>query len=131
MKEIDRSMTVKKWMPIIERHLHYKNNSINTLICFYCEWYTKDVYENSDLPDRLMEIKDKIDSYSRIEILGQFFNPASGIIEYKLKNGKFISAESQVDYELSDDELLEIFGIGFIRELDPQKFRDIQLDKLL
>lgn len=131
INKLDDIRITNKWMPVIERHLKYKNNNISTLICLYCEWYTSGSEEHNDLTDKLIEIKDKIDSYERIEILGKYFNPASGHIEYKLESGKFIPIDSEISYELSDNDLIKMFGIEFIRDLDPQKFRDRQLDKIL
>jgi hypothetical protein len=129
----DRVRTIKKWSPIIENHLNYKNKSVNDLICVYCEWYVSDPLDldtGNTLPNILMEIKEKIDSWERIEILGKYFNPASGHVEYKLESGKFIRTKDS-DYELSNEDLIELFGIEFIKDLDPQKFRDIQLNKIL
>lgn len=129
----DPNIAIKKWSPIIENHLNYKNKYVNDLICTYCEWYVSDPLDldtSNTLPNLLMEIKEKIDSWDRIEILGKYFNPASGHIEYKLKSGKFIRTKDS-DYELSNEDLIELFGIEFIRDLDPQKFRDIQLNKIL
>jgi len=131
VNKLDTNIT-KKWMPVIENHLKYKNSNMNELICFYCEWFASDDSDQvgSDLTNMLMDIKEKIDSFERIEIVGKYFNPASGHIEYKLQSGKFIPVKDG-DYELSDNRLIELFGIDFIRDLDPQKFRDNQLDKIL
>lgn len=134
MRKIDKgneSLIIKKWMPVIENHLKFKNSNINRLICIYCEWYSSDTLSGGDdLTNILMNIKEKIDTHERIEILGKYLNPASGHIEYKLASGKFIPLKD-TDYELPEDELIELFGIEFIRDLDPQKFRDDQLNKLL
>jgi hypothetical protein len=129
--KLDREKVYKKWTPIIENHLKFKNDSINNIICLYCEWFASDDSVVIDsLPDALMTIKEKVDNFDRIEILGKYFNPASGCVEYKLKNGNFIKLKD-CSYELSNEQLIELFGIDFIRELDPQKFRDNQLDKIL
>ena len=137
MKKVDRSniLTIrKKWLPVIEHKFQLKNENIIDLICLYSEWYLSDLNDNitsTNLPEKLEEIRFKIDTYSRIEITGTFFNPASGIVEYGLSNGEFIPKVGQTKWDLSDKDLINIFGIDFIRSLDTQKFRDNQLDKIL
>ncbi len=135
MRSVNKNhdIAIRKWSPVIDNHLNFKNKSVNDLICIYCEWFTSDPLDQelgNSLPNVLMDIKEKIDSWDRIEIVGKYFNPASGHIEYKLKSGKFIK-DKDSNFELSNEDLIELFGSEFIRDLDPQKFRDIQLNKIL
>src|ERR1017187_869678 len=107
MRTIDKLNTkriVSTWRPIIDTTLNKKNNDLIELICLYCHWQTlveqnkaivNDVLNGiegeSIIPDKLLKIKNKVDSFDRIEIVGKFFNPYSGIVEHKLSNGKYIS----------------------------------------
>jgi len=118
----------KKWLPIIDNHFNLKNKRIEELICFYCEWLA--ITEEPELANKLIDIKDKIDSFERIGIKRKVFNPSSGVIEYELVNGKFVP-EKGGTFELNNDELIKIFGIEFIRTIDPEGFRDNQLNKLI
>jgi hypothetical protein len=136
---------VKKWLPVIELKMGYKNVTIMEYICVYCEWscqieqtqmyYTQGKYE---LPEKLIEIRDKIDSFERVEVLGKYFNPVSGMVEHKLSNGKFIPENGETSYDLSDSDINYIFGDDFIvgaanllRDLDPVRYRDKQIDRIL
>ncbi len=137
--DIDRIRS--KWEPVISSRTTFKNRVIIDLICLYCEWYSSinDNELHTDLPQRLLDIFKRIESYPRIEILGKFANVASGNIEYKLSNGKFIPINGIIEYEISEEDKIEIFGQDFIKDLDrwkyyitdKQKFRDRNLDNIL
>lgn len=126
--EIDRIRS--KWEPVILKKSNIKNKSITDIICLYCEWYASDI-DSSDLADRLLDIFSKVDSYSRVEIIGKFVNIASGNIEYKLSNDKFIPVSGVVEYELDIKDKIEIFGQDFIKDLDLKEFRDNKLYSIL
>lgn len=131
---MDIQKCIKKWGPVIDNLLNCDNLLIKNITCQFCEWYINDNLDISDfsniLQNELIIIKQKINNFERIEIIREYFNPASGYIEYKLKNGNFIKA-NKIEYELSNEDLINLFGIKFIRYLDIQKFRDIQLNKIL
>jgi len=137
--DIDRIRS--KWEPVISSRTSFKNKNIINLICLYSEWYSNDDSGVCimDLPERLLDIFQKIESHSRIEILGKFANVVSGNIEYKLSNGKFVPINGITEYEISEEDKVEIFGQEFIKDLDrwkyyitdKQKFRDRNLDNIL
>ncbi len=143
MRRVDRTdeRPIKKWRPIIETKTGIKNSYIVELICLYCEWYTSDLEDQNTIIDRIFEINSKIDGYQRIEVIGQYFNPANCEIEYKLSNGSFIPIEKKYNfgYKIPDEDILDLFGEEFIKDLDkweyyitdPQKFRDKKIDKVL
>lgn len=149
----NKEQIYKKWMPIID-NFNYKNIIINRLVCLYCEWHSVKYNEyisslpvvpagfkpgpgcwtndgKSDLPEQLLEIKNKITSFDKIEIIGTFFNPISGIVEYKLSNGKFIPIGDKIEYQPSTEDVIQIFGIEFLKEIDPEEFRNTQIEKIL
>ena len=132
LNNIDPLIANKKWAPIIDHTFTCKSEQIKNLICLFCEWYSSDSYQNiNDLPKKIKDIVDKVNSYDRIEIVGKFYNPASGLVEYKLLNGEYIPVDSISNYKISNSELLKIFDINFIRDLDPSVFREEQLNKVL
>lgn len=130
---------ISKWKPIVESFFKYKNKYIIDAICQFCEWYSqKESLEftisgsgdGSTLPDRLSELIDKINTSSRREvIIDQVYNPITGVIELKLESGKYVSPDSTY-FELSVDELIEIFGMDFVRFLNKQELRDNQINKI-
>lgn len=132
------SRIISKWKPIVESFFKYKNKYIVDTICQFCEWYSEKESttfsrsgssDGSTLPDRLSELIDKIGSAKRENVVGQVYNPITGIIELKLESGKYVSPDSAY-FELSVDELIDIFGIEFVRFLNKEELRDNQIDKL-
>lgn len=131
------SRIISKWKPIIDTLFKYKNKYIIDVICQFCEWYSqKESLEvtsgsgsGSTLPDRLSELIDKINTSRREVIIDQVYNPITGVIELKLESGKYVSSDSTY-FELSVDELIEIFGMDFVRFLNKQELRDNQINKI-
>ncbi len=133
MKEIDKKV-IQKWSPIIESLFDnmIKNNYLMYHICNFCEWYSISNIEASMSP-HLNLIKENIQNFARVSIVGEFFNPATCIQEYKLSNGKYVPTKKDgyIDYELSRDELLKIFKLDYIKYALPVEFRDDQINKVL
>ena len=140
MRKIDKNKSrniIIKWDPIIKKLLDIKNKSLTDLMCLYCEWFGSDEEFNKSIPsdqvplrDKIIEISQKSNSYHRTEIVGKFYNKLTGIIEYKLSTGEFITMKDE-EFKLSYKEKIDLFGIEFIRDLDPQEFRDKQIDAIL
>jgi hypothetical protein len=132
---------LSKWGPVLKTYLPLVVNK-STLIAIgcYAEWFTivqeyKNIYAScasildplsttstitgSNLPDEINEINEKIRKFERIEILGKYFNPSSGIVEYKLANGEYIPVDKEIEYKLSVDEMISIFGFDFVHDYVP------------
>ena len=146
LKNKDRAL--KKWRPIIDNMLLIKNIELLTNICIYCEWYNLKIYEvlaspvvngntqvihqtndeEAHLSTKVKEILQKVkNSTDRIEIVGSYLNIVTGAVEYKLENGEFI----EENYELSDENLIKLFGLEFIKDVYIEKYRNINIDKIL
>lgn len=132
---MDREKIRKKWTPVLGS-FDYNNIETINIICIFAEWYSINnyyYYSTNELPNKLKEIKEKIDNYdqlNRIEILGEFINPCSGIIQYKLANGKFINKVEKLVYKLSSSEMLHIFGEDFVKYYSTEDYRDVRLNEL-
>ena len=62
----------KKWYPVIEGIFSsLKNRSILRMICYYAEWISSDPVDASDLPKMLARLKEKLESFERIEEEGK------------------------------------------------------------
>lgn len=131
MKKVDRSI-VNKWSPVVEKmHGGLRNSFLTSHICNFCEWVSKSE-EGENLPSFLEDIYNRIENVDRVEIIAKVFNPISCIEEYKLSNGRYVSITgNNVNYELSIDELSQIFGLEYIRYLSIEDYRDIQLTKII
>lgn len=123
----------KKWLPVIERCFSsLKNRSILRMICYYAEWIASDPEpDQTILPKILSNLKIKLESFDRIEVVGKFYNPATGVFEFKLKNGEYVPIDTEFEYKLSDDEMIELFGIDFLSKVDKVWSREYTLNNLL
>ena len=123
----------KKWSPVIERVFSsLKNRSILRMLCYYSEWVSSDTEQDQPvLPNILSSLKEKLESFDRIEVDCKVYNPATGVFEFKLKNGKFVPIDTEFEYKLSDDEMIELFGIEFLSKVDRVWSREYTLNNLL
>jgi hypothetical protein len=104
-------------------------------LCMYMEWCSTkaniDNISQVELPLKLKVVYDKLKGLDmRVEVVGRFFNKATGRVELKLANGEYI-LENYDNYKVSDDVLLEIFEHDFLFEWKPDLIRDYKLDKIL
>lgn len=136
---LDRGRTIQKWLPVIEttyeKHKYNISKSLMEELCMYMEWCSTKANMNNisqvDLPLKLKVVYDKLKGLDmRVEVVGRFFNKATGKVELKLANGEYI-LENYDNYKVSDDVLLEIFDHDFLFEWKPDLIRDYKLDKIL
>ena len=52
-------------------------------------------------------------------------------IEFKLKNGRSVPIDTEFEYKLSDEEMIEIFGIELLSKVDRTWARDHAINNLL
>jgi hypothetical protein len=132
MTNIDKK-TIQKWAPIIESLFNFRNKILTEHICNYCEYHSLSYYNSEDannLTDRLNEIKHKIDNSERVGIVRNVFNIFTGVEEYELSNGRYVTINSS-NYELSTDDLIQVLGLEYMKYYDPIEFRDKQIDKII
>lgn len=138
-KILNRELTIKKWFPVIEntyeKHKYNISKSLMEEICMYMEWCSikanLDNIPQVDLPLKLKDVYEKLKNLDmRVEVVGRFFNKATGRVELKLATGEYI-LENYDNYKVSDDILLEIFEHDFLFEWKPDLIRDYKLDKIL
>jgi hypothetical protein len=136
---LDRGRTIQKWLPVIEttyeKHKYNISKSLMEELCMYTEWCSTkaniDNISQVDLPLKLKVVYDKLKELDmRVEVVGRFFNKATGRVELKLANGEYI-LENYDNYKVSDDVLLEIFDHDFLFQWKPDLIRDYKLDKIL
>ena len=128
MNKISKEV-IKKWEPVVENVLPFKNKFLIYHLCNYCEWYSNN-NQTSDLVEQLQNIENNIINSKRVEIVRKVINKFTGLQEYELSNGKYIGVNVSY-YELSIDELIEVLGLEYIKFYDPIEFRDKQIDKII
>lgn len=131
MTENERNNILQKWRPVIENSTNIKNTYIVDIMCLFCEDYYINNPENTDLPEKIANIVILLKESEKREVKRTLYNPLSGEIEYELDNGFTITEWNRFKKEPTTDELIYLFGIDFVRELDKQKFRENRLNKIL
>lgn len=133
MTKIDPKI-IRKWDPLVEQLGYHTNNRVLfEHICNYCEWCSIINYhlEDGGIPSRLNEIRQRTANSKRVAIVRNVFNIFTGIEEYELSNGRYVPVNSSFYYEFSTDELVELFGLEYMKFFDPIEFRDKQIDKII
>lgn len=142
MKEINKSIPtsdiIRKWEPMISNKFGFKNGDLIKIICIYCEWYISDhVIGTNTMEDEILRIYNESLSSIHIEIVGEYFNPLTGDVNYKLSNGDFINKRT-LDYIPTIEVLNSLFGDEFLTSqwdrivsISPQGLRNRQLERLI
>lgn len=122
--------TLTKWAPIME-NLGIVNKHLSEVMSFFCENYIVNNPDSDDLPEKVNNLLLKLQNSEKSEIKRTLYNPISGEIEYELENGFIITEKNKFKREPTIEEMVDLFGIDFIRELDTQKWREHTLNKIL
>lgn len=121
----------KKWRSIVEGIFRdIKNPVLIRLICYYSEWFSSDC-KDGELAKKFVEIREKLLSWEKFEVVGTFYNPLTGVLEYQLANGNYVPTNTMFEYKLSDEELLKLFEIEFLSLVDKVWMREYLLNNLL
>jgi len=131
---------IDQWSPIVDKHLSIRNNYFKYLTCHYFN-YLSNYIPNSkienigvrrDISEDILQFKEKItkfDSYKK-EIKKEYINILTGRKEFLLEDGTIFDPSS-VDFYLTTEQLVELFGIDFITSLDPTLSRDFKINQII
>jgi len=134
--KIDKDKTLKKWGPILNK-LGINNEKLCIIISLYCELFSiksGNVDTGSQLPLKLKEIVKKLNLLPKIKIVGYWYSRVSGKIEYELENGDIVECNYSDKFELTNDQLNDLFGeltIDVLKEVDIEAFRENRIDDIL
>lgn len=122
-------VVIDSWTPFVNKHLNIKNTYFKYLCCHYFHFQQ---LKQDDISEIVLDFKEKISKLSQFKqkIKEEYINLLTGRKEYLLENGKIFDPES-FDIFLTTDELVQIFGIEFIKHLDLTLSRDFRLNQLL
>lgn len=120
---------IKKWSPII-KNIGVINDKLIEYICIYCEDYCLNNPDKDDVSEKLKDLLLKL-SKENIEVVKTYYNPVYGKVEYELSNGLIVDEFNKFNKELTTQNLIELFGINFVRELDIKGFRDNRLNDII
>ena len=131
---MNKDRIIKKWSPIFES-LGLKNKKVIELFCLFSEDYQNRAYKGLVDADKLPQVIDNLikalSKSERKEVMRTLFNPITGKIEYELEGGIIIDEDNKFKHEPSIKQLIELFGVEFVRELDKEGFREERINSLL
>jgi hypothetical protein len=122
---------INMWGPIVDKHLVIKNNYFKYLTCHYFHFLSLS-NNGGDISEDILQFKDKISnlrSYKK-EIKKEYINILTGRKEFLLEDGT-IFEPSSIDFFLTTEQLVEIFGIDFITSLNPTLSRDFKINQII
>ena len=127
---IDNNKIFKKWMPIF-KNIGIHNEKLLELFCIYAEDYLNKNPYAQDLQEKINDLIWKLKSAKKLKVICTQYNPLSGKIEYELENGIIVDEDNKFSKELYQEELISIFGVDFIREINKEKFREERLNNII
>ena len=94
------------------------------------------IFESIGLPDTkvrevINELLKTLEKAEKREVKRTLYNPITGKIEYELDNGIFIDEKNKFKQEPSIKQLIYLFGVDFVREVDKQGFREERLNEII
>ena len=122
-------------MPIF-KNIGIHNEKLLELFCIYAEDYLNKNPYAQDLQEKINDLILKLKSDKKLKVICTQYNPLSGKIEYELENGIIVDEDNKFSKELDQEELdqeelVSIFGVDFIREINKEKFREERLNNII
>ena len=126
---MDKKKVLQKWSPVLES-IGIKNLILQEYIAIWAENYVLQNPNVNDLSEKIAKLLSKLQKI-RQEVVKTYYNPISGAIEYELSNGLVVNEENRFKNELTQENLIDLFGIDFTRELDVEEFRENRLNGII
>lgn len=121
---------ILKWMPIFQ-NIGISNEKLLELFCIFAENYTNQNPGKIDLPEKVNDLIWKLKSAKKLQVICTRYNPLSGKLEYELENGLVVDEDNKFNKELDQEELVSVFGVDFIREINKEEFREKRLNDII
>lgn len=126
----NKDKIIKKWMPIF-KSIGIQNQTLLEMFCLYGEQYAISNPGASDLPEKINDLISKLKSANKLKVVCSRYNPLTGKLEHELENGLIVDEDNKFEKELSQEELVGVFGVDFIREINKPEFRENRLNSII
>jgi hypothetical protein len=126
---------VKKWWGFLPGHL---SKEYREILCFFCEvLYIYEQYSSSNFHNIKVNVIDELkliltkinNNNNRSKILGQYYNYSNNQVEYLLEDGNYVPIEPTNKPFINTD--LSVFPDSFIKLIDEQEYRNIQINNII
>jgi hypothetical protein len=108
---------------------HHEESTLLKILCYYCQWCV--CQEIEDLPRQIADIKQRIQDPKRYGLAGHEYCPRTGEFVIVTQDGQRVPAGTTFTDELSDDEMIEIFGLDFLSHVDRKWHRHKLINDLI
>ena len=126
----NKDKIIKKWGSVVN-NIGIQNQKLVEIFCLYAENHVIKYPYSEDLPEKINNLIWKLKSTEKLEVVCTRYNPLTGKLEYELENGIIVDEDNKFNKELSQEELVSIFGVDFIREVNKEEFREKRLNNII
>jgi hypothetical protein len=131
---MDKYKIIKKWSPVFES-MGLANTKLREFFCLFAEDYQirsdRGEVDNGNLPVVIRDLLDSVNKSVKIEVIRTLYNPLTGKLEYELEDGIIIDENNKFKSEPTIKDLISLFGVDFVREMDKQGFREEQINSII
>lgn len=108
---------------------HHEESTLLRILCYYCQWCVCNEIE--DLPKQIADIKQRIQDPLRYGLVGHEYCQKTGEFVIVTEDGQKVPIGTTFSDELSDDEMIEIFGLDFLSLVDRKWHRHKLINDLI
>lgn len=130
----NKGKIIQKWTPIFES-MGLPDTKVRELFCLFAEDYSiranQGLVDSDKLPEVIDGLLKTLEKVEKREVKRTLYNPITGKIEYELDNGIVIDEKNKFKQEPSIKQLIYLFGVDFVREVDKQGFREERLNEII
>ena len=109
---------------------HHEESVLLRILCYYCQWCVCND-EHEYLPKRISDIKLRIQDPTRYGLAGHEYCNKTGEFVLVQSDGQIVPIGTTFSDELSDDEMIEIFGLDFLSKVDRKWHRHKLINDLI
>lgn len=95
---------------------HHEDSTLLRILCYYCQWCVANEIE--DLPRQIADIKQRLHDPERYGLAGHEYCNKTGEFVLVQADGQRVPIGTTFIDELSDIEMIEIFGLEFLSMVD-------------
>jgi hypothetical protein len=108
---------------------HHDDSTLLRILCYYCQWCVANEIEG--LPRRIADIKQRLHDPERYGLAGHEYCNKTGEFFLVQSDGQRVPIGTTFSDELSDDEMIEIFGLDFLSMVDRKWHRHKLINDLV
>lgn len=124
---LDKENSIRKWMSIVEAHVG-SNEFLNKYFCYYFEWYLfKHSSDAAQLGKEVFRLAAEAKKMKRYKVVATHYNPYTSKVEYELDDGRIVEPGDDL---LTIEDIKNLFGLEFIKDIDLSEYRDMQINDL-